>query len=98
MKNLISLSELVEKPKRTKRGRGSTDFGNVSQVVPATCTYIAIGPESLIAYSKEFAAASVSEIGDHVLIVGAKAMALTYVDLFSDPNLLQKAKEEFHKK
>ena len=96
-KNLKVLGEKVRAPD-PKAGKGSTDMGNVSYVVPSIHPSIAIGPKKLAGHSREFAEASVSERGHQAMSVAAKAMALTSVDLFTDEALMNKVKREFAKR
>jgi len=93
-KNLKVLGEKVQAPD-PKAGKGSTDIGNVSYVVPSIHPSIAIGPKKLAGHSREFAEASVSERGHEAMLIAAKAMALTSVDLFTDEALMKKVKREF---
>ncbi|MFB7138772.1 M20 family metallopeptidase [Gottfriedia sp. NPDC056225] len=76
-------------------GIGSTDAGNVSHVVPTSHAYIKIGPDDLVAHTNEFREAARSLQGDHALITGAKALALTGYRLITDKNLLEKVQTEF---
>ncbi|MEH7400999.1 M20 family metallopeptidase [Gottfriedia acidiceleris] len=76
-------------------GLGSTDAGNVSHVVPTSHAYIKIGPDDLIAHTNEFREAARSPLGDHALVTGAKALALTGYRLITDKNLLEKVQNEF---
>ena len=73
---------------------GSTDMGNVSHVVPALHPYIAIAPEEVAGHSPEFRAASVSPEGHAGLLDAAKALAMTAVDLFLNPDLVDAAWQE----
>ncbi len=74
---------------------GSTDVGNVSQVVPTIQPMIAIcGPE-VACHMVEFAAASASPAGEEGMLLAAKAMALTGLDLLRDPEVLDRVKKEF---
>jgi len=93
-RNLKDLGEKVRAPD-PKAGKGSTDMGNVSYVVPSIHPSIAIGPRKLAGHSREFAEASVSERGHEAMLVAAKAMALTSVDLFTGEALMKKVKREF---
>lgn len=78
-----------------ERGLGSTDMGNVSQVVPSLHPFVAIAPPNVLEHSPEFAAAAASETGIQGLVDGAKALALTGVDLLASPALLDRVKEDF---
>lgn len=59
---------------------GSTDVGNVSHATPTLHPDIAIGSQ-LSAHTPEFAAAAGSPYAQERILVGAKAMAMTAVDL-----------------
>ncbi len=77
------------------KGFGSTDFGNVSQLIPGIHGSIAIVHPGTVTHSPEFAAAAVSSRGLEAMIDAAKALALTVTDLVADPGLVTKAREEF---
>ncbi|MDP2920083.1 MAG: M20 family metallopeptidase [Dehalococcoidia bacterium] len=76
-------------------GGGSTDMGNVSQIVPAIHPMVAIAPRSVSIHSPEFAQAAAGESGIQGMVDAAKAMALMIVDLLGNPDILRKVKEEF---
>ncbi len=76
-------------------GLGSTDVGNVSQVVPSIHPFIAIADEPVALHSTEFAEAANSERGRTGLIAAAKALAMTAIDLLVDDALLANVKKEF---
>ncbi len=90
---LERLGEYVSTEERN--GLGSTDAGNISQVVPTIHPYIQIGPESLVAHTDAFREAAKSPKGDEALILGAKGLALTALRLATDRNVLAEIKEEF---
>ena len=73
---------------------GSTDMGNVSQVVPSIHPYIKIGDE-LIGHTVEFRDATMSKKGQQALIKAAQALALTGYDILNDNELLEEIVEEF---
>jgi amidohydrolase len=89
------LSLQGEKIVKKGKGIGSTDAGNVSHVVPTSHCYIKIGPDDLIGHTKEFREAAGSEQGEHALIVGAKALALTGLRLLTEEALLKQIKFDF---
>ncbi len=76
---------------------GSSDIGNVSQVVPAIHPYISISDRSVAGHSKEFAEASVSDRGHDAMLNAAKALAMTAIDLYTDSEMMNRVKEEFQK-
>ncbi|MBC1419814.1 M20 family metallopeptidase [Listeria fleischmannii] len=76
------------------KGVGSSDAGNVSQVVPTIHPFIKIGPETLVAHTDAFREAAKSSEGDKALLLGAKLLALTALELYKNSELLQKIKED----
>jgi metal-dependent amidase/aminoacylase/carboxypeptidase family protein len=74
---------------------GSSDMGNVSQVVPAIHPYLAVAPEETAGHSVEFRQASASPEGHRAMLVGAKAMAMTAVDLLAEPDNLTESRRTF---
>ncbi len=91
--NLESLGRTVDDFDR-RSGLGSTDMGNVSQVVPSIHPTIAIAPREVLLHSPEFATATLSEAGQNGLLDAAKAMAMTVVDILQ-PGILDKIRQEF---
>ncbi|MFW9885932.1 MAG: M20 family metallopeptidase [Candidatus Thorarchaeota archaeon] len=93
IKNLEAIGEpMTELPEGSG---GSSDIGNVSQVVPAIHPYISICDKNVAGHSKEFAEASVSERGNNVMLSAAKALAMTAIDLLTDSELMEQVKAEF---
>lgn len=74
-------------------GKGSSDIGNVSQIVPAIHPYLSIG-EGIVAHTVEFAEASLSSVGLATMITAAKGLAYTAVDLLTHPHLLESVQRE----
>jgi amidohydrolase len=60
---------------------GSSDMGNVSQVVPSIHPMVAIDSGTAVNHQKEFAAATVTDSGDRAIRDGALAMAYTIIDM-----------------
>lgn len=73
---------------------GSTDMGDISQILPGLHVYLPIAPEGTAGHSIEFRAASASEAGDRAVVTGAKVLASTALDLLLDHQLLQRATHE----
>ena len=93
--NMITLGLDVEMATKDAR-MGSSDMGNVSQVVPAIHPYVGIGTEVVIpGHSPEFEEASGSAAGHTGMINAAKTLAMTAVDLLAEPANLREAKEAF---
>src|SRR5690625_84340 len=78
-----------------KKAFGSTDAGNISQVVPTIHPTIKIGPNELVGHTVEFREAAKSEKGDEALIIGAKANALTMLELLLNKSTFSKIQQEF---
>jgi aminobenzoyl-glutamate utilization protein B len=76
-------------------GRGSTDVGDVSWVVPTTEFYAATWVPGTPPHTWQAVAASGTSIGAKGMLVAAKTLALTLLDLLADPALVQRARAEF---
>jgi amidohydrolase len=77
---------------------GSTDFGNVSQLVPGIHASVSItSRRGIVTHSPQFAEAAVSEKGFQAMLDSAKALAMTVADLLANPEDLTRAKSEFCK-
>ena len=73
----------------------STDFGDVSQKIPATSSSIAVTEPGTPGHSVQMADATMKEKGQEAMIVGTKALAMTLVELLAEPEKLKRAKEYF---
>ena len=78
-------------------GIGSSDVGNVSQVIPTIQPTIRIIDHSTPWHSEESKAAARSEKGLASIALGAKALALTALDLIEDSALLRQIKADHAK-
>jgi aminobenzoyl-glutamate utilization protein B len=76
-------------------GGGSTDVGDVSYVVPTVGLRTATWVPGTPAHSWQAVACGGTEIGTKGMMVAAKTMAMTVIDLILQPELIVKAKEEF---
>ena len=81
--------------KNIDAGGGSTDVGDVSYAVPTVGLEAATWIPGTPAHSWQAVACGGTEIGTKGMMVAAKTMALMAIDLFSDPALINKAKQEF---
>jgi amidohydrolase len=90
--NMLSLG--VDFPEETelKISGASTDFGNVSQVVPALSGYINIG--DVVLHSPDGALATGTPEANEVMILGAKGLTYTALDLILHAESLNSAKDE----
>ena len=73
---------------------GSSDVGNISQVVPTIQPMISITDIPTPGHSEAFKAAACGEKGLRSIALGAKALALTALDLIENPQLLASIKIE----
>ena len=87
----------IDKPSE-HGGLGSSDIGDLSWVVPAIHPYISISNRDIPSHSIEFAKAAKSELGNKAIIIGAKSLAYTAIDLLTNPKLMKKVKEDFIRK
>ncbi len=71
---------------------GSTDMGNISYAVPSIHPMVAVAPPHVSIHTPEFATHARGEAGDRAVVDGAKALAMTVVDLWSRPDLLEAAR------
>ncbi|HEY93484.1 MAG TPA: M20 family metallopeptidase [Dehalococcoidia bacterium] len=79
-----------------ERAFGSTDMGNVSQIVPGIHGIVSIADKNVLVHSPEFADAAISDRGIEGMIDAAKAMAMTVTDILSDSGIQTVIKEEFY--
>jgi aminobenzoyl-glutamate utilization protein B len=77
-----------------KGNGGSTDVGDVSWVVPTAGMRAATWVPGTPGHSWQAVAAGGTSIGTKGMIVAAKTIALTAIDLFTDPSIMSAAKDE----
>jgi aminobenzoyl-glutamate utilization protein B len=75
-------------------GGGSTDVGDVSYVVPTVGAETATWAPGVPAHSWQAVACGGTELGIKGMMLAAKTMALTAIDLYTNPATITKAKEE----
>lgn len=76
-------------------GGGSTDVGDVSYVVPTVGMSAATWVPGVPAHSWQAVACGGTDIGIKGMMVAAKTMALTAIDLYTNQQLIDKATQEF---
>lgn len=81
-------------PATTPVPGGSSDLGNVSQVLPAIHPYICIRP-GLSMHTRDFAAAAVSPEADRAVVDGAAILGTVLAALLLQPGLVEKARKAF---
>lgn len=87
----------IEVSKDHKKGIGSTDVGNVSQIIPTIHPNIKICDSDIAGHTVEFAKAAKSSKGDEAVILGGKALALIGYELLTTPKKLDLIKFQFRK-
>ncbi len=87
-RNAETLGRSVTVPSAGAAVSGSTDMGNVSQVVPSIHPMVKAAPAGTAIHTIEFERSAIGPLGDSAVLDGAKAMALTIVDLWSQPDAL----------
>ena len=85
-------------PLEMENGKGSTDVGDVSWVVPTTGLRTATWVPGTAAHSWQAIAAGGTSIGLKGMQVAAKTLALTLMDLLKHPEVMEEAAEEFEQR
>ena len=93
MENARAANAPVIRPPRQKTG--STDLGNVMQLMPGSCIRVAFVPEGSPSHSQAYLDAGKTETAHGAIVTGAKVLAATAADLISVPGLLDEIKKEF---
>ncbi|MCK6617260.1 MAG: amidohydrolase [Cyclobacteriaceae bacterium] len=95
----LSNASVVEPFKVDAQGSGgSTDVGDVSYVVPTVGLVTATWVPGVPAHSWQAVACGGVDIGIKGMMVAAKTLALTGIDLLNDGTQIQKAKEDYQKR
>lgn len=77
---------------------GSTDVGDVSWVVPTLTLTVATAPKAAPWHAWPVVATGGMSIGHKGMIVAAKTLAATMVDLYENPRSLREVRSEFEKR
>ena len=77
----------------SERPGASTDFGTVSQAMPAASASVFIG-ENVALHSFDATEVTASETAHEAVIISAKSLAHTAIDALTDADLLRRIKEE----
>jgi amidohydrolase len=91
--NMVTVGLTEAEPVRDRMG--SSDVGNVSQVVPAIQPMVAIAPLGMAIHTREFADAAVKPMARAGMVAAAKTMAMTAFDLLADPARVTAARDDF---
>jgi aminobenzoyl-glutamate utilization protein B len=91
-----ALSEVVEPlPAQPEQGVASTDVGDISWFVPVGQLQAATHTFGAPGHSWQIVACTGTSIGEKGMMVAAKALAATAIDLFTTPALIEKARADF---
>ncbi|TLF43065.1 amidohydrolase [Maribacter aurantiacus] len=94
----ISVAQNIQPYKTEAKPGGSTDVGDVSFTVPTVGMSAATWVPGTPAHSWQAVAAGGTSIGKKGMMVAAKTLTLTAIDIFSDKKLVDAAKAEFQEK
>ena len=96
IKNLETIGRKVyAKDVSLLRASGSTDMGNVSQIVPSIHPMMKVSPDDVVIHTLDFAKYARGDAGDAAVIDGAKVLAMTAVDCWLDGVTLDAARAFF---
>ena len=85
-------------PYAFSKGKGSTDVGDVSWAAPTAGLYTAAWVPGTVAHTWQVVAVGGTSIGAKGMMVAAKTLALTAVDLFVNPSYLEQVRKEFEER
>ncbi len=94
-RNALDFLGLSEDASPPETNVGSSDIGNVSQIVPAIHPHIPI-KTGINIHTPEFAAATVTPDGHRALMEGVKCLGITAVELLLNPETMEKIKKDFN--
>jgi amidohydrolase len=92
--NSAALGRPLTEPSAATAVVGSTDMGNVSYAVPAIHPVLQAAPGGTAIHTADFAGHAAASQADQTVLHGAKAMAMTVVDLWTRPELLEAARAD----
>jgi amidohydrolase len=76
-------------------GGGSTDMGNISYLTPSIHPMIAVAPEGVSLHTPEFADYATNDDATRAILDGAKIMAMTAIDVWTNDALAAEMKAAF---
>ncbi|WP_147802660.1 M20 family metallopeptidase [Alkalicoccus halolimnae] len=94
-KQLHTLGIKPEEIFEEENGGGSLDMGNVSQRCPSIHPYVRITHLPLSPHTVEFRDAALSDEGFEGMMLGAKALAFTGIEIAANESVREKIKQEF---
>lgn len=93
-RNLVELGVKAD-PITEDIGKGSTDMGDVSNVIPSIHPYMQICDKNVALHSRGFASAANSSRAQEIMLMAAKALAMTAIDVFKNADLIAQIDEDF---
>lgn len=93
--NLSRLGVEASHPAPEEGALGSSDIGNLSDILPTIHPELAISPSDIVLHTPAFAQAAISERGHQGLLLAAKALAMTALDVLLRPETLEGIRREF---
>jgi amidohydrolase len=97
--NAARLGRNVQDPRTIgKSVVGSTDMGNISYLVPSIHPMVQVAPAGVAIHTLDFATWAASPDGDRAVLDGAKAMAMTVVDLWCQDGLMESVQQSFEQR
>lgn len=96
-KEQVGMDSAIKPLEETKEhpGGASSDVGDVSWNVPNINLGVTTAPKDIPWHSWAVVACGGMSIGHKGMIYASKAMAMTMIDLFENPNLVEKVKSEY---
>ena len=85
--NAAALGRHPQPPAPGRTVLGSTDMGNVSQVVPSIHPMLAVAPPEVALHTEAFAGCARGPGGDRGVLDGAKTLAAVAIDYWSDESV-----------
>lgn len=76
-------------------GGGSTDMGNVSYLVPSIHPMLGVSPAGVSLHTPTFADYAIGEAATKAILDGAKIMAMTAIDMWTNESLQREVREAF---
>ncbi|MUP46229.1 amidohydrolase [Gramella sp. BOM4] len=99
-KELVGMDAEIKPLEETKEhpGGGSTDVGDVSWNVPNINLSVTTAPKDTPWHSWAVVACGGMSIGHKGMMYAGKAMSMTMLDLFENPELVEKVKKEYQER
>jgi aminobenzoyl-glutamate utilization protein B len=95
---VVGMSRKIESLDEQVEEGGSTDVGDVSWIVPTLNLTVVTSPKDAPWHAWPVVATGGTSIGHKGMIVAAKTLAATMVDLYEKPQALPEVRAEFEKK